>query len=96
MGGLFSSSNHRILSSDDIRRVYTQERLQQLQRNFNALKRNDTMSHAVFRRTFLPANTPTMLSKKLFEIYGIVHSSKELNFDDFAELHYLLKLSSER
>ena len=49
------------------------------------------MSHAVFRRTFLPTNTPMLLSKKLFEIYAIMHSSKELNFDDFVELHYLLK-----
>ena len=50
------------------------------------------MSHAVFRRTFLPSNTPTMLSQKLFDIYSIVHSSKELNFDDFAELYYLIKV----
>ena len=49
------------------------------------------MSHAVFRRTFLPTNTPMLLSKKLFEIYAIMHSSKELNFDDFVELYYLLK-----
>ena len=32
-----------------------------------------------------------MLSKKLFDIYAILHSSKELNFDDFAEINYLLK-----
>ena len=49
------------------------------------------MSHAVFRRTFLPPNTPTLLSRKIFEIYAITHSSKELNFDDFVELNYLIK-----
>ena len=49
------------------------------------------MSHAVFRRTFLPTNTPMLLSKKLFDIYAIMHNSKELNFDDFVEVHYLLK-----
>lgn len=37
-----------------------------------------------------------MLSKKLFDIYAVVHSSKELNFDDFAELYYIIKtLQSE-
>jgi len=94
MGGLFSSSNQRILSNEELRQVYTQEQLQQLQRVFNTLKRNDTMSQAVFRRTFLPANTPSNLCQKLFEIYAIVHSSKEINFEDFAELHYLLKMQS--
>ena len=53
------------------------------------------MSHAVFRRTFLPSNTPTMLSKKMFEIYAFLHSSKELNFDDFAEIYFLLKINNK-
>ena len=74
-----------------MRRTYSAEQVQQLQRIFNTLKRNDSMSHAVFRRTFLPANTPMLLSKKLYDIYAIMHSSKELNFDDFVELYYLLK-----
>ena len=65
--------------------------MQNLQRIFNTLKRNDSMSHQIFRKTFLPTNTPTMLSKKLFDIYAVVHSSKELNFDDFAELYYIIK-----
>jgi len=49
------------------------------------------MSHAVFRRTFFPSNTPTHLSLRIYEIYSIVHSSKEINFEDFAELNYMLK-----
>ena len=66
-----------------------------MQRIFNALKRNDTISHSVFRRTFLPANAPMMLSKKLFEIYAINHSRKEINFEDFAELNYLIKMERQ-
>ena len=29
----------------------------------------------------------------MFEIYAFLHSSKELNFDDFAEIYYLLKIN---
>ena len=50
------------------------------------------MSHAVFRRTFLPPNAPATLSLKLFDTYAAAHSSKELTFEDFAELHFLLKV----
>lgn len=53
------------------------------------------MSHAVFRRTFFPSNTPVLLSEKLYAIYAISHSSKELSFDDFAELYYLLKVQRD-
>mmetsp|Transcript_39660 Transcript_39660/g.51970 ORF Transcript_39660/g.51970 Transcript_39660/m.51970 type:complete len:102 (+) Transcript_39660:181-486(+) len=71
--------------------MYSSEQQQHLQRVFNALKRNDHMSHAVFRRTFLPANSPTKLSQYLYEIYSIVHSSFEISYDDFAEINYLLQ-----
>mmetsp|Transcript_7782 Transcript_7782/g.9373 ORF Transcript_7782/g.9373 Transcript_7782/m.9373 type:complete len:102 (+) Transcript_7782:181-486(+) len=71
--------------------MYSSEQQQHLQRVFNALKRNDYMSHAVFRRTFLPANSPTKLSQYLYEIYSIVHSSFEISYDDFAEINYLLQ-----
>lgn len=52
------------------------------------------MSHAVFRRTFLPANSPTKLSQSMYDVYAIVHTSFEISFDDFAELNYLLQVPS--
>ena len=62
MGGLFSSTNTRILSNEELRQNYSGEQMHNLQRIFNTLKRNDSMSHAVFRHAFLPTNTPIMLS----------------------------------
>ena len=62
MGGLFSSTNTRILSNVELRQNYSGEQMHNLQRIFNTLKRNDSMSHEVFRHAFLPTNTPIKLS----------------------------------
>ena len=50
----------------------------------------------MFRRTFLPANTPLPFSQKLFDVYASTHSSKEMNFDDFLEVYYLVHFDSSK
>lgn len=89
MGGLFSSAERRIVSTEEVRESLSAEDLQHLQKVYSQLKRNDTLSHAAFRRVFLPSNAPTSLSQKLYEVYASSHSSREMNFDDFLEVYYL-------
>ena len=96
MGGLFSSAERRIVSTEEVRESFSQENLTHLQKVYSQLKRNDTLSHAMFRRVFLPSNTPTSLSQKIFEVYASSHSSKEMNFDDFLEMYFLTHFDSSK
>ena len=50
----------------------------------------------MFRRTFLPANTPIQFSQKLYDVYGLNHSSREMNFDDFLEVYYLVHFDGQQ
>ena len=94
MGGLFSSAERRIVSTEEVRESLSAEDLQHLQKVYSQLKRNDTLSHAAFRRVFLPSNAPTSLSQKLYEVYASSHSSREMNIDDFLEMYFLTHFDS--
>jgi Ca2+-binding EF-hand superfamily protein len=39
---------------------------------------------------FLPSNAPEEIVSKLFNVFGHRHTSREMSFDDFITLHYLL------
>jgi hypothetical protein len=54
MGNLFGSNKLNLVSSEEIKKSMTQDHLTHVTRVFASLKKYDTMSHAVFRRTFLP------------------------------------------
>lgn len=65
-------------------------KLDHLKTVFNEVKRADSMSHAMFRRTLFPQNAPLRLTRALYDIYATMHSSKEMNLEDFLEVYYLL------
>ena len=90
MGGLFSFGPKRIVSVDDVRKHMAKEDVRRLWKVYNHLKRDNGLSMDVFRRTFLPANTPVVLAQKLYNIYANAHHSKQMDFDDFLEVYYLV------
>ena len=54
------------------------------------------MSHAMFRRTLFPQNAPLKLTRTLYDIYALTHSSKEMNFEDFIEVYFLITVEGRR
>ena len=90
MGTLFSSGNRRIVSTEEVRESFSNTDMQRLAKVWQQVKRIDTLSHEKFRQTFLPDNTPRQLSQTFFEIYSSTHSSRQMNFEDFLEVYYLV------
>ena len=50
----------------------------------------------MFRRTLFPQNAPLKLTRTLYDIYALTHSSKEMNFEDFIEVYFLITVEGRR
>ena len=51
---------------------------------------NANLTQAQMQAAFLPSNTPEEIVAKLFNVFSHRHTSREMSFDDFLAMHYLL------